>query len=92
MRRRLNRNRPVWCRMSDFIPMWLMLNYKNKYGLIFATATVLIGLYAYLKATEGNMPVLRYVNDICKFLQKLTLPLFTGVALHIHDNYPFLGH
>lgn len=59
MRRRLNRNRPVWRRMSDMIPMWLMLNYRNKYGLIFATATVLIGLYAYLKAAEGNVSILR---------------------------------
>lgn len=59
LRRRMNKNKPLWLRLGDFIPIWLMLNYRNKYGLLFATATVLFGLYAYLKATEANIAFLR---------------------------------
>lgn len=52
MRRKLNKNLPVWVKMTHCLPDWLLIHYQNKYGLLFVTATFLVGLYAYLKATE----------------------------------------
>ncbi|KAK9888720.1 hypothetical protein WA026_000946 [Henosepilachna vigintioctopunctata] len=46
MRWRLGKDN-MWIRISDSVPPWLLFNYQRKYGLLFATATVLIGLYAY---------------------------------------------
>ncbi|KAF5306640.1 hypothetical protein FQA39_LY08829 [Lamprigera yunnana] len=57
IRRRLDKNKPVWMKMHNYIPDWLLLNYRNKYGLLFMTATLLVGLYAYLKATETGFSI-----------------------------------
>ncbi|KAI4466472.1 tbc1 domain family member 20/gtpase [Holotrichia oblita] len=56
LRNRHNRNnRDNWrIRLHNYIPHWLFLQYRNKYGLLFATATVLFGIYAYLKINEKD--------------------------------------
>ncbi|KAK4878911.1 hypothetical protein RN001_007057 [Aquatica leii] len=59
IRRRLDRNKPVWMKMHHYLPDWLLLHYRNKYGLLFATATLLVGLYAYLKATETGFSIFK---------------------------------
>ncbi|XP_022914125.1 TBC1 domain family member 20 isoform X3 [Onthophagus taurus] len=48
-----------WIRIHNYVPHWLMLHYRNKYGILFATATVLIGIYAYLKATEKDFSLFK---------------------------------
>ncbi|KAJ3653591.1 hypothetical protein Zmor_012833 [Zophobas morio] len=40
------------------VPSWLMFNYRSKYGLLFATATILLGYYAYLKTTNSKQTFL----------------------------------
>ncbi|KAK9686754.1 Rab-GTPase-TBC domain [Popillia japonica] len=54
LRNRHNKNkRDNWrIRLHNYIPHWLFLQYRNKYGLLFATATVLFGIYAYLRVNE----------------------------------------
>lgn len=59
MRRRLNRNVTLWNKMRHYLPDWLLLNNRNKYGLLFATATIIFGIYAYLKATETEVSIFR---------------------------------
>ncbi|KAF5269292.1 hypothetical protein FQR65_LT02593 [Abscondita terminalis] len=59
IRRRLDKNKPVWMKMHHYLPDWLLLHYRNKYGLLFATATLLVGLYAYLKATESGFSIFK---------------------------------
>ncbi|CAH1368485.1 unnamed protein product [Tenebrio molitor] len=55
MRRRLNRNNTLWVRFSNKMPSWLVFNYRSRYGLLFATATILLGYYAYyLKTTNSK--------------------------------------
>ncbi|XP_044266578.1 TBC1 domain family member 20 [Tribolium madens] len=55
IRRRLNRNNTLWVRFSNKMPTWLIFNYRSRYGLLFATATVLLGYYAYyLKTTNSS--------------------------------------
>lgn len=60
LRRRLDKNKPVWMKMHHYLPDWLLLHYKSKYGLLFATATILVGLYAYyLRATESGFSIFK---------------------------------
>lgn len=55
MRNRLNKSKSMWVRINNRIPSWLLFNYKGRYGLLFAAATVLIGFYAYyLKTTNSK--------------------------------------
>lgn len=60
IKRRNAKKQPVWKSVSRIIPRWLPVNYRNKYQLIFATATVLLGIYAYLRATDSSIPFLRW--------------------------------
>lgn len=58
--RRQNRNRHNnWIRLHNYIPHWLLLHYRNKYGILFATATIFFGIYAYLRATEKDFGLLK---------------------------------
>ncbi|KAJ3653595.1 hypothetical protein Zmor_012837 [Zophobas morio] len=63
IRKRLNRNNTIWVRFSNRVPSWLMFNYRSKYGLLFATATILLGYYAYyLKTTNSKQTFLGIFN------------------------------
>ncbi|KAB0798284.1 hypothetical protein PPYR_09277 [Photinus pyralis] len=59
IRRRLDKNKATWVKMRHYLPNWLLLHYRNKYGLLFATATLLVGLYAYLRATETGFSLFK---------------------------------
>lgn len=53
IRRNLNKH-TMWGRVTNHVPAWLLLNYRGRYGLLFATATILIGLYAYYLRANNN--------------------------------------
>ncbi|XP_076254814.1 TBC1 domain family member 20 isoform X2 [Rhynchophorus ferrugineus] len=48
MRNRLRSQRSLWVRLNNHIPPWCIFNRRNKLGLIFAAATVVIS-YLYYK-------------------------------------------
>ncbi|XP_065162885.1 TBC1 domain family member 20 [Atheta coriaria] len=53
-RNRLNRKKHGWVNLYNYMPQWLMLHYRNKYGILFATATLVVAYLAYMKASEAS--------------------------------------
>ncbi|XP_018572328.1 TBC1 domain family member 20 [Anoplophora glabripennis] len=62
MRNRLNKNRSLWLRINNNVPAWILFNFRNRYGLLFAAATVLIGYIYYIKATENKFSITSLFN------------------------------
>ncbi|XP_045469917.1 TBC1 domain family member 20 [Harmonia axyridis] len=63
-RMRRGNNNNMWLRISNSMPPWLLFNHRSRYGILFATATVLIGLYAYyLKTINPNFNYLPNMWD-----------------------------
>ncbi|KAL1512996.1 hypothetical protein ABEB36_002484 [Hypothenemus hampei] len=48
-RNRMNRQKSLWVRFHNCIPGWLHMTRRSRLGLVFATATVVIGYLYYIK-------------------------------------------
>ncbi|XP_066153537.1 TBC1 domain family member 20 isoform X1 [Euwallacea fornicatus] len=60
VRNNLRRNTSLWLRINNRIPAWLVFGRRGGLGLVFATATVLIGYLYYMKyGGDGRLPFLR---------------------------------
>ncbi|KAJ8933650.1 hypothetical protein NQ318_019295 [Aromia moschata] len=59
MRNRLNRNKSLWVRLNQNVPAWLIFNCRNRYGILFAAATVLLGYIYYIRASENRFSFMR---------------------------------
>ncbi|XP_048518455.1 TBC1 domain family member 20 isoform X2 [Dendroctonus ponderosae] len=63
MRDRLRKQKSMWVRFNNRIPAWLVFGRRSRLGLIFTTATVLIGYIYYVKyGVDARMPFLSMFN------------------------------
>nr|CAI5834046.1 unnamed protein product [Callosobruchus analis] len=62
MKNRLNRNKSLWVRINRNVPKWLLFNCRGRYGLLFATATVLLGYIYYIKVSEEKFSFMSMFN------------------------------
>ncbi|CAH1953893.1 unnamed protein product [Acanthoscelides obtectus] len=62
MKNRLNRSKSLWVRINRNVPKWLLFNCRGRYGLLFATATVLFGYFYFVKISEEKFSFMSMFN------------------------------